>query len=89
MRYWLLTTPLEVFVTAAMMELKMRGNGPHPGVLGPKNINAFFDAILKIVDEKLTAEPPAPLSHMWLLPMAEGSEGLRWTRGSGWAVLAV
>jgi hypothetical protein len=34
-------------------------------------------------------EPPAPLSHMWLLPMAEGSEGLRWARGSGWAVLAV
>ena len=33
--------------------------------------------------------PSAPLSHMWLLPMAEGSEGLRWTRGSGWAILAV
>ena len=36
-----------------------------------------------------SSDPPAPLSHMWLLPMAEGSEGLRWTRGRGWAVLAV
>ena len=36
-----------------------------------------------------SSEPPAPLSHTWLLPMAEGSEGLRWTRGSGWAILAV
>jgi hypothetical protein len=36
-----------------------------------------------------SSEPPAPLSHMWLLPTAEGSEGLRWTRGSGWAILAV
>lgn len=43
-------------------ELKTRGNGPHPGVLGPARINAFFDEILTIVDEKLVAEPPAPLS---------------------------
>jgi hypothetical protein len=36
-----------------------------------------------------SSEPPTPLSHMWLLPMIEGSEGFRWTRGSGWAILAV
>lgn len=36
-----------------------------------------------------SADPPPPLSHMWLLPMAMSSEGLRWTRGSGWAVLAM
>ena len=30
----------------------------HPAVLGPARITAFFDAILKIVDEKLVAEPP-------------------------------
>jgi metallo-beta-lactamase class B len=40
------------------MELKTRGNGPHPAALGPQKIDAFFDAILKIVDEKLVAEPP-------------------------------
>jgi metallo-beta-lactamase class B len=38
--------------------LKTRGNGPHPAVLGPQAINAFWDAVLKIVDEKLVAEPP-------------------------------
>ncbi len=42
-------------------ELKTRGTGPHPGVLGPQRINAFWDAILKVVDEKLIAEPPVPL----------------------------
>lgn len=43
-------------------ELKTRGpNAPHPGVLGPQRITAFFDQILTIVDEKLVAEPPAPL----------------------------
>ena len=31
----------------------------HPAVIGPARITAFFDAILKIVDEKLVAEPPA------------------------------
>jgi hypothetical protein len=30
-------------------------------VLGPDAINKFFDRILAIVDEKLVAEPPAPL----------------------------
>lgn len=39
-------------------ELKTRGTGPHPAILGPEKINAFFDAILKVVDEKLVAEPP-------------------------------
>lgn len=32
-------------------------------------------------------EPPKPLTHLWLLPMVD-DEGLRWTRGTGWAVLA-
>jgi metallo-beta-lactamase class B len=39
-------------------ELPTRGNGPHPAVLGSRRNDAFFDAILKIVDEKLVAEPP-------------------------------
>jgi metallo-beta-lactamase class B len=43
-------------------ELKTRRGGPHPGVLGPAAITGFFDAILKIVDEKLVAEPPVPLT---------------------------
>ncbi len=30
----------------------------HPAVIGPARITAFFDDILKVVDEKLTAEPP-------------------------------
>ena len=35
-------------------------------------------------------EPPEPLIHMWLLPFpVEDWEGLRWTRGNGWAVLTV
>lgn len=39
-------------------ELPSRGNGPHPAALGPQRNDAFFDAILKVVDEKLVAEPP-------------------------------
>jgi len=39
-------------------ELKTRGNGPHPAALGPQRIDAFFDAILKVVDERLIADPP-------------------------------
>lgn len=46
------------------MELKTRGNGPHPGVLGGRRIDAFFDDILAVVDEKLVAEPPAPLPRV-------------------------
>ena len=30
----------------------------HPAAIGPARITAFFDQILKIVDEKLAAEPP-------------------------------
>ena len=40
-------------------ELRSRGGGPHPAVLGPEKISQFFDAILKIVNEKLVEEPPA------------------------------
>lgn len=43
---------------AIELELKTRGGGPHPAALGPQMTDAFFDAILKIVDEKLIAEPP-------------------------------
>ena len=39
-------------------ELKTRGSGPHPAVIGPERVNAFFDAVLKIVEEKLVVEPP-------------------------------
>lgn len=38
--------------------LKTRGTGPHPAILGPAAINGFWDATLKIVNEKLIAEPP-------------------------------
>jgi metallo-beta-lactamase class B len=40
------------------MEIKTRGSGPHPAVVGPQRVDAFFDAILRVVDEKLIAEPP-------------------------------
>jgi metallo-beta-lactamase class B len=40
------------------MELKTRGDGPHPAILGAQRTGEFFDAILKIVNEKLVAEPP-------------------------------
>lgn len=40
-------------------DLQTRGQGAHPAVLGRAAIDAFFDAILKIVDEKLVAEPPS------------------------------
>ncbi len=43
------------------LALQKRGQGPHPAVLGPAAITGFFDAILKIVDEKLVAEPPRGL----------------------------
>jgi metallo-beta-lactamase class B len=39
--------------------LKTRGGGVHPAVLGPAAIDAFWGAVLSIVDEKLVAEPPA------------------------------
>jgi metallo-beta-lactamase class B len=39
-------------------QLTSRPAGMHPAVIGPAAITAFFDAILKIVDEKLVAEPP-------------------------------
>lgn len=39
-------------------QLGSRAGGAHPAVIGPAAITDFFDAILKIVDEKLVAEPP-------------------------------
>ncbi len=39
--------------------LRTRGDGAHPAVLGAPAIDAFFAAILTIVDEKLVAEPPS------------------------------
>lgn len=38
-------------------QLKQRRGGEHPAVIGPAAVTGFFDAILKIVDEKLVAEP--------------------------------
>jgi hypothetical protein len=32
-------------------------------------------------------DPPAPLTHLWLLPMPTNWPGLRWVRSSGWSVL--
>jgi len=46
------------------LELRTRGDGPHPAVLGPAAITSWFDAILKIVDEKLIAEPPPAQSGL-------------------------
>jgi len=41
------------------MELKTRGpNDPHPALVGRDRINQFWDDILKIVNDKLIAEPP-------------------------------
>jgi metallo-beta-lactamase class B len=37
-------------------ELATRGNGPHPAVVGPVKIDEWFDAILKVVNEKLASE---------------------------------
>lgn len=39
-------------------ELKTRGQRPHPAVLGGPRVDTFFGDILRIVDEKLVAEPP-------------------------------
>ena len=39
-------------------QLSAGAGASHPAVIGPARITAFFDAILKIVDEKLVAEPP-------------------------------
>lgn len=33
--------------------------------------------------------PPAPLTHMWLLPVMGTGEGLRWTHDGGWTALQV
>jgi len=33
--------------------------------------------------------PPEPLTDAWLLPMMATSEGLRWRRDSGWAVIDI
>jgi hypothetical protein len=32
--------------------------------------------------------PPEPLTHIWLLPMVQDWEGLRWTRDDGWTILS-
>lgn len=40
-------------------DLAKRGQGPHPAVLGPQKINAWFDAVLKTTHEKLAAEQQA------------------------------
>jgi hypothetical protein len=32
-------------------------------------------------------EPPAPLTHLWLLPLPTDWPGLRWERTNGWSVL--
>jgi hypothetical protein len=31
-------------------------------------------------------EPPEPLTHLWLISMMTDWPGLRWARGTGWAV---
>lgn len=59
-----------------------------PGIGIPLKLSSRYDAGAAAYVMP-SSDPPAPLSHMWLLPMATCSEGLRWTRGSGWAVLAL
>ncbi len=39
--------------------LATRGDGPHPAVVGPEKINLWFDAILKVANEKLAMEQAA------------------------------
>lgn len=39
-------------------QLRSPGQATHPAVIGAARVTGFFDAILKIVDEKLVAEPP-------------------------------
>jgi hypothetical protein len=38
-------------------------------------------------DDLPTAEPPAPLTRLWLMPAAFTTKGFCWTNGSGWAVV--
>jgi metallo-beta-lactamase class B len=40
-------------------ELKLPRTASNPALVGPAGVDAFFAAILKIVDEKLVAEPPS------------------------------
>jgi len=37
-------------------DLATRGNGPHPAVVAPAEINEWFDAVLKVANEKLATE---------------------------------
>lgn len=43
-------------------ELRSAGRTTHPAVIGAARVTGFFDAILKIVDEKLVAEPPTGIA---------------------------
>jgi hypothetical protein len=36
--------------------LATRGNGPHPALVGPAKINEWFDAVIKLANEKLALE---------------------------------
>ena len=37
-------------------DLATRGDGPHPAVVGPVKVNEWFDAVLKVANEKLASE---------------------------------
>jgi hypothetical protein len=37
-------------------ELLERGNGPNPAIVGLDRINQWFDAVLKVANEKLATE---------------------------------
>jgi metallo-beta-lactamase class B len=37
-------------------QLAKRGDGPNPAIVGPASINQWFDAVLKVANEKLVAE---------------------------------
>jgi metallo-beta-lactamase class B len=43
-------------------QMNVRRQEAHPAVIGAERVTGFFDAILKIVDEKLVAEPPNGVS---------------------------
>lgn len=50
---FLMPRDLELEIEPALAK---RGDGPNPAVVGPASINQWFDAVLKVANEKLVAE---------------------------------
>ncbi len=54
---FLMPKDLELEIEPALAK---RGDGPNPAVAGPAAINQWFDAVLKVANEKLAAEQSQP-----------------------------